>query len=51
MVGAIHSWLFHDDVDLACGVYYSFKQWNLYLWSNGLLESHPRIVVGIDFVM
>ncbi len=49
MVGAIHSWKFDKDVDLAVGAYYSIKNWNFYLWSNDLLKSHPRVVVGVDF--
>lgn len=27
------------------------KNWNLYFWGHDFLNSHPRIVVGIDFVM
>ena len=51
MVGAIHSWKFDQDVDLAAGFYYTIHQWNLYLWANDLLKSHPRIIVGIDFAL
>jgi len=49
MVGAIHSWKFDQDVDLGAGVYYTIKKWNLYLWGNDFLKSHPRIIAGIDF--
>ena len=51
MLGAIHSWKFDQDVDLAAGFYYTIRHWNLYLWANDLLESHPRIIVGIDFAL
>ena len=51
MVGAIHSWKFDKDIDIAAGFYYTIKNWNLYVWGNDFLESHPRVVVGIDFVM
>ena len=51
MIGAIHSWKFDQDVDLALGFYYSIKTWNLYLWSNDLLKDHPRVVVGVDFAL
>lgn len=48
MVGAIHSWKFDQDVDLALGAYYSIKNWDLYLWGNDIFKSHPRVVVGVD---
>jgi len=51
MVGAIHSWKFDQDVDLAAGFYYTIKNWNLYLWGNNLLKRHPRLVIGIDFAL
>ena len=51
MVGAIHSWKFDQDVDLALGAFYTLKQWNFYLWGNDFFNRNPRIVVGIDFVM
>ena len=51
MVGAIHSWRFDSDADVAAGCYLTIKHWNLYLWSNDLLKSHPRFVVGIDVVL
>lgn len=49
MIGAIHSWEFDQDVDLALGAYYSIKNWNLYLWGHDFFKSHPRVVVGVDF--
>lgn len=51
MIGIIHSWLFDQDVDIAAGFYYTFKQWNLYVWGNDFLKDYPRIIVGIDFAL
>ena len=51
MVGAIHSWKFDQDVDMAAGLYYSIKNWNIYLWGNDFLKDHPRVVVGVDFAL
>ena len=51
MVGAIHSWKFDKDVDLATGFYYSFNSWNLYLWANDILTSQPRFILGLDFAL
>lgn len=51
MVGAIHSWKFDQDVDLAAGFYYTIKNWNIYLWGNDFFKDHPRVIVGIDFVL
>ncbi len=51
MVGTIHSWMFDQDVDIAVGIYYSIKSWNIYLWGNDFLKDHPRIVVGVDFAL
>lgn len=51
MIGTIHSWKFNQDVDISAGVYYSIKNWNIYLWGNDFLKSNPRVVVGVDFVM
>lgn len=48
MIGAIHSWRFDQDASLAAGAYYTFKNWNLYLWGNDLQKRHPRVVIGID---
>ena len=51
MIGAIHSWKFDQDIDVAAGFYYSIKNWNFYLWGNDFLKSHPRIIAGIDFAL
>ena len=51
MVGAIHSWKFDQDADLAVGAYYTIGKWNLYLWGNDFFKEHPRFVVGIDFTL
>lgn len=51
MLGAIHSWLFDQAVDLAAGCYYTFEHWNLYVWGNDFLKDHPRVVVGLDFTL
>lgn len=49
MVGAIHSWKFDQDVDLAMGCYYSHKNINLYAWANDILTKQPRFVLAIEF--
>lgn len=51
MAGAIHSWKFDQDVDLAAGFYYTLKNWNFYVWGNDFLKDHPRLIVGIDFAL
>ena len=51
MAGALHSWLMDEDADAAAGFYVTLRQWNLYLWGNDLLKSHPRVVIGIDFTL
>lgn len=51
MVGAIHSWKFDQDADLAIGAYYTIGKWNLYLWGNDFFKEHPRFVVGVDFTL
>ena len=51
MVGAVHSWQFDDDLQPAAGLYFAFGTYNLYLWSHDLLASHPRFVLGLDFVL
>ena len=51
MVGAIHSWEFNQDADLALGAYYSIKSWNFYLWGNDLFKGNPRVVIGVDFTL
>lgn len=49
MAGAIHSWRFDQDIDVAAGFYYTLRHWNFYVWGNGFLKAHPRVVVGVDF--
>lgn len=49
MIGAIHSWKFDRDVDLAIGAYYTLKNWNFYLWGNDFFKNNPRVVIGVDF--
>lgn len=51
LIGAVHSWRFNQDPEPAAGLYYTFKNWNLYLWGHDFLHSHPRFVLGIDFLM
>ena len=51
MAGAIHSWKFDQDVDVAAGFYYTIGSWNIYLWGNDFLKSHPRLIAGIDFAL
>lgn len=51
MVGAIHSWKFDQDADLAVGAYYTIGKWNIYLWGNDFFNEQPRLVVGIDFTL
>ena len=29
----------------------TFKNWNLYLWSNDIPTSNPRVVIGLDFLL
>lgn len=49
MVGCLHDWEFKNDADLAVGFYYSYKNWNFYLWGNDFFKDNPRLVLGIDF--
>lgn len=51
MLGAIHSWKFDQDVDMAAGMYYSIKRWSFYIWGNDFFKKNPRIVVGVDFAL
>ena len=51
MVGAIHSWKFDQDVDVATGFYYTVKNWTMYVWGNDFLKSHPRLVLGLEFIL
>ena len=51
MLGAIHSWKFDQDVDLAMGAYYSIGKFNIYLWCNDFFKENLRIVAGVDFAL
>ncbi len=51
MAGTIHSWKFDQDLDIGAGCYFTFNNWNLYLWGNDFLKSHPRVIAGIDFAL
>lgn len=51
MAGAVHSWEFNQDIEPAAGFYFTLKNWNFYLWGHDFLNSHPRFVLGVDFVM
>lgn len=50
MLGAIHSWKFDTEIDIAAGLYYTIGNWNLYLWGNDFLKANPRVIIGCDFV-
>lgn len=49
--GIDHSWKFDKNIDLTAGFYYSFNSWNLYVWSNDVLTSTPRFIIGLDFAL
>lgn len=49
MIGCIHDWKFNTEADLAVGAYYSFGNYNLYVWGNNFLGNQPRVVIGMDF--
>lgn len=49
MAGVIHSWKFEKDVDLSFGCYYSYKNINLYTWTNDILTNHPRFILAVEF--
>lgn len=49
MAGIIHSWKFDQDVDLSLGCYYSYKNINLYAWTNDILTKHPRFILAVEF--
>lgn len=51
MLGAIYSWKFDQDADMAFGAYWTIKNYNVYLWGNDFFKSHPRFIVGVDFVI
>ncbi len=50
MAGAIHSWRFDQDVDIAAGFYYTIKNWSIYVWGNNFLKPNPRCIVGVEFI-
>lgn len=49
MVGLLHDWKFENKADLALGFYYTYRNWNFYLWGNDFFKENIRIVTGIDF--
>lgn len=49
MIGTIYSWQFDKKADLTFGAYWTVKKYNFYLWTNDILEKHPRVIVGVDF--
>lgn len=51
MAGVIYPWLFDRDADLALGAYWTVGKFCFYLWSNDLLKSHPRMVIGLEFTI
>lgn len=51
MAGTIHSWKFNQDIDVAAGLYYTFGKWTVYAWGNDVLKSHPRLVLGLEFIL
>ena len=51
MVGVIYSWDLNKKADLTFGFYWTIKRFNIYLWTNDVLNNHPRLVIGIDFTL
>lgn len=51
MLGALYSWKFDEDMDMAIGAFWSISKFNIYLWVNDILKSNPRFVIGVDFVL
>ena len=49
MAGILHDWKFENKADVAAGFYYTYKDWNFYVWGNNFFEENPRIVIGVDF--
>lgn len=49
MAGIINSWKFDSDVDLSFGAYYTYKNVNLYAWTNDILTDHPRFILAVEF--
>ena len=50
MIGTIYSWMFDKKADFTFGAYWTVKKFNFYLWTNDILEKHPRAIIGVDFV-
>ena len=51
MVGAVHSWKFDQDASMAAGFYYTVKTCSVFVWSNDLQMSHPRFVLGVEYIL
>lgn len=51
MIGTIYSWMFDKKADLTFGAYWAVHKFNIYLWTNDILEKYPRVVIGVDFVI
>ena len=51
MVGTIHSWRFDQELDVTAGIFYTIKQWSIYVWGNDFLKAHPRFIIGIEFAL
>ena len=49
MLGVLHDWKFENKADVAAGFYYTYEDWNFYMWGNNFFEDNPRIVIGVDF--
>ena len=50
MIGTIYSWMLDRKADFTFGAYWTVQKFNFYLWANDILEKHPRVIVGVDFV-
>lgn len=48
-IGAVHSWKFDQDLDIAAGFFYMYKQYCLYIWGNDFFTEHPRLTLAVDF--
>lgn len=49
MLGVINDWKFESDIDMSFGAYYTYKDINLYAWTNDILTNHPRFIVAVEF--
>lgn len=49
LVGTIFSWKFDSVPSPSIGIYYTYKSYNLYLWTDNMTDGNSRIVVGVDF--